>query len=429
MFGIATSVQKGPFHPHHEPDYDIRLAIRFGSLKIEQQSRRTQLNKMKSRALSVFAVLFLVALWRAPDALAQFGGITVPPSGDNQHSIVTQYIGPVQLSIDYHSPNVHAPDGSDRRGKVWGALVPYGLANLGYGTCGDQCPWRGGANENTVFTTSHDIKVQGQPLKAGSYGLFFIPGENEWTVIFSKNHTSWGAFTYAAKEDVLRLTAKPDKSEYHEWLSYEFTDRETDHATVALKWEDLQLPLLINVDNISDIYVETIANELRNSAGFNYRNWSTAAEYCLQSKTHLDLGLQWAQTAVSSPSYGKEDFTTLSTLAQLQEANGQTAESQKTMDKALNDRSAGPIDIHMYARTLQQMKKTDEAIKIFELNTKRYPNVWPTEVGLTRAYSAKGNYKEALKHARIALAQAPDEGNKKNIEGMIKTLESGKDVN
>lgn len=387
------------------------------------------MNKMQSRILSVLSILFLVALWHAPDASAQFGGITVPPSGDNQHSIVTQYIGPVALTIDYHSPNVHAPDGSDRHGKIWGTLVPYGLANLGYGTCGDGCPWRGGANENTVFTTSHDIKVQGQPLKAGSYGLFFIPGESEWTVVFSKNYTSWGAFTYDAKEDALRVTAKPEKSEYHEWLSYEFTDRETDHATVALKWEDLQLPLLINVDNISDVYVETIANELRNSAGFNYQNWATAAMYCAQSKSHLDLGLKWAQTAVSSPSYGQENFITLSALAQLQEANGMTAEAQKTMDKALNDRTAGPIDIHLYARTLLGMKKVDEAVKVFQLNAKRYPNQWPIEVGLMRAFSAQGNYKEALKHARLALTQAPDDGNKKNIEKMITTLESGKDIN
>ncbi|MCI0416377.1 DUF2911 domain-containing protein [bacterium] len=360
---------------------------------------------------------------------AQFGGITVPPSGDNQRSIVTQSIGPVSITIDYSSPNVHAPDGSDRRGKIWGTLVPWGMVNLGFGTCGDQCPWRGGANENTVFKTSHTVKIQDQALPAGSYGLHFLPGEQEWTIIFSKNYTSWGSFTYDAKEDALRVKAKPEKSEYHEWLTYDFVDRETDHATVALKWEDLQVPFKITVENIDALYVAKIEEELRDSAGFTWQNWDSAAQYTLQSKKHLDKGLQWAQNAVSFPFIGQENFTTLMTLGQLQEANGQTAEAQKSIDKALSHRTAGPVEIHSYARGLQQLKKTQEAIKIFEMNAKKFPNVWPTEVGLMRAHSAKGNYKEALKHAKIALAQAPDDLNRKNLENMIKTLEQGKDVN
>src|SRR5262249_21230259 len=120
---------------------------------------------MKYRSLLFFIVLSVAHFLFVSVALAQFPGITVPPSGDNQHSIVVQYIGPVKMSIDYHSPRV-VRDGNDRRGKIWGVLVPYGMANLGFGTCGDDCPWRGGANENTVFSTSHDIKVQGKPLKA-----------------------------------------------------------------------------------------------------------------------------------------------------------------------------------------------------------------------------------------------------------------------
>jgi hypothetical protein len=371
---------------------------------------------------------FILAILLAGSASAQWPGITIPPSGDNQHSINTQYIGPVEITLDYHSPNVHAPDGSDRHGKIWGVLVPYGMANLGFGTCGDKCPWRGGANENTIFRTSHDILVQGKPLKAGSYGLHFIPGQEEWTIVFSNNSTSWGSFTYDQKEDALRVQAKPQKSEYNEWLTYDFTDRETDHATVALKWEDLQLPFKIEVPNIDDVYVETIDKELRSSPGFTWQNWTAAAQYTVQVNKHLDQGLKWAEIAVSSPSYGTENFTTLITLSQLQEANGKTAEALKTREQALNDRTATPTDIHTFARGLQAQKKMEEAIKIFEFNAKRFPKEWPTEVGLTRAYSAKKNFAEALKHAKLALTQAPD-GAKANVEGMIKKLEQNQDVN
>jgi len=376
----------------------------------------------------VFCISILI-LGVAGSVSAQWPGITVPPSGDNQHSISTQFIGPVEIVIDYHSPNVHAPDGSDRRGKIWSELVPYGMVNLGFGTCGDDCPWRGGANENTVFRSSHDILVQGKPLKAGSYGLHFIPGKEEWTIIFSKNSTSWGSFTYDAKEDALRVQAKPEKSEYNEWLTYEFIDRETDHATVALKWEDLQLPFQITVENIDNLYVKMIGEELRSSPGFTWENWVTAAQYTLQANQHLDQGLKWAETAVNSPSYGRENFTTLITLSDLQDANAKGEDAAKTREKALNHETATPIDIHQYARGLQQQKKTEEAIKIFEFNARRFPKAWPTEVGLTRAYSARKNFAEALKHAKLALAQAPGEGNRKNVENMIKKLEQNQDVN
>src|SRR4029079_8323507 len=131
-----------------------------------------------------------------------------------------------------------------------------------------------------------------------------------------------------------------EKSEYNEWLTYEFKERDTDHATVALKWEELQLPIQIKVDNIEDVYVRHLEQELRNNPGFIADNWATAAEYTFQTKKHVDLGLKWAETAVNSPSYGKESFTTWSTLADLQEANGKTEEAAKTREKALNHGSA-----------------------------------------------------------------------------------------
>lgn len=368
-------------------------------------------------------LLAAAALLAALPAAAQ-GGLTLPPSGDNQYSSVTQGIGPVRLTVEYSSPDVHSPSGEDRRGKIWGELVPFGMANLGFGTCGDQCPWRGGANENTVFTTSHDVKVQGQPLPAGSYGVHFIPGKDEWTVAFSKNHTSWGSFFYDAKEDALRVQAKPEKSEYHEWLTYEFTDRQPDKATLALKWEDLQLPIAISVD-VNAVYFAAIRNELRSSPGFDPKNWEAAAQFALQAKTNLAEGLTWAESAVQPPT-GRETFSSLSTLAQLQEANGKAEESRKTMDRALNHPTAGPIDLHQYGRQLQQQKKNEEAMKVFALNAKRFPDVWPVHVGLARGHAGLGHQKEALAEAQLAMKQVPNEQSRKNLEGLIKQIQEGK---
>lgn len=370
-------------------------------------------------ALLAIGVLSLPALGQ---------GITTPPNGDNQKSSVTQHIGLVKVTIDYSSPDVHAPNGDDRRGKIWGTLVPYGLTNLGFGTC-TECPWRAGANENTVFTVSHDVKINGQPLKAGSYGLHIIPMKDEdWTLIFSNNHTSWGSFTYDPREDALRVKAKPAKSEYHEYLTYEFTDRKPAQATVALKWEELELPWTIAVDNATDLYIARIREELRDDNGFPWQNWVAAAQYALQVQ-RTDDALEFAQRAVNFTFIGQENFQTLSTLATAQEAAGKAAEAKVTRERALAHRTAGPFEIHMYGRQLLAQGKKDEALRVFELNAKRHPNAWPVHVGLARGYSAVGRYKDALKHAKLALAQAPDEGNKQSMAAGIKKLEEGKDMN
>jgi hypothetical protein len=375
------------------------------------------------RALSLVALAAALAAVTAGPAAAQ-AGLTLPPDGDNQRSTVTQQIGLVRVTVDYSSPDVHAPNGDDRRGKIWGGLVPNGMAALGFGTCGDQCPWRGGANENTVFTTTHDVKIQGQPLPAGSYGLHFIPGADEWTVIFSKNHTSWGSFFYDAKEDALRVQAKPEKSEYHEWLSYEFTDRHPDKATVALKWEELQVPFTVTVEDSAALYLANLRRELRSEPGFSWQGWMRAAQYALANKANVEA-LEWA-TQAASPGTGQANFTTLSTLAAAQQANGKADEAKKTMETALNHPTAGPIDIHLYARQLQGQGKNDEALKIFELNAKKHPGEWPVQFGLARGYAGVGKKKEALDAARKSLAQAPDPAAKANVENFIKQLESSK---
>jgi tetratricopeptide (TPR) repeat protein len=372
---------------------------------------------------------FLAAAAVALGALGAFAqGITLPPSGGNQRQTVIQQIGPVKVSVEYSSPHVHSPQGDDRRGKIWGTLVPYGLTNLGFGTC-KECPWRGGANENTVFTTTQDIVVQGQKLPAGSYALFYIADPNEWTAIFSKNHTSWGSFFYDPAEDALRVKMKPEKAEFREVLTYDFTERKNDKATLAMKWEELAVPMEITVPNTTDLYIAEIGHELRSSPGFTYENWLGAAQYALLQKRSAEA-LQWAEMAAhGAQGIGRETFTTLMTLSYAQEMAGKTADAATTREKALAHPTTTALDLHQFGRLLLTQKKKDDAIKVFELNAQRFGPAWPTNVGLARANSAKGNYAEALKYAKLALAQAPDEANKKSLEGAIKKLEAGQDIN
>ena len=358
---------------------------------------------------------------------AQYPGLTLPTSGNNQKASVTQYVGPVRITIDYSSPAVHTANGQDRRGQIWGKLVPYGLTNLGFGN-GKPGPWRAGANENTVFAVSNDVSIEGKRLAGGRYGLHMIPGPQEWTVIFNKNSSSWGSFSYEDSEDALRVTVKPHKHEYREYLTYEFPVRRPGTATAELQWEELAVPWTITVDDIDQIYVTRLRQELGNVPGFTYAGYVAAAQYTAQSGKNLELGLQWAEAAVSRPFVGETNFDTLSTKALLLTKLGRDSEAKTVMQTALKLPGTTPLQIHQYARQLLASKKTDEAVAVFKFNAERNGDAWPVHVGLARAYAATGDNQAALEHAKRAVTQAPDDLNRKNLEAMVKALSEGKPI-
>jgi hypothetical protein len=377
---------------------------------------------MRHRMLTIFSIAVLAAFTASAES------ISLPPSGGNQRQTVIQHIGLVTATIDYSSPHVHSPAGEDRHGKIYGTLVPYGLTNLGFGPC-KSCPWRAGANENTTFEVSNDVMIDGQKLPAGKYGLHLIADPNEWTVVFSKNSTSWGSFFYDPAEDQLRVKVKPQKSDYHEVLSWEFPERKQDTATVAMKWEDLAVPFTITVPNQTDLYLAKIRQELRNSPGFDWENWQAAANFALTQK-HPVEALEWAEGAAHAPNgIGEENFLTLVTLSEAQSANGKTAEAKISRDKALAHPAATPMQIHGYARQLLQRGKKEEALEVWQFNAKRYGEVWPITAGLARGYSAVGKFDLAAKYAKLAASQAPDEGNKKAWTANAEKLAANKDIN
>lgn len=349
--------------------------------------------------------------------------LTLPPSGGNQKASVTQHIGPVKVTVSYSSPRVHR-EGQDRTGKIWGELVPYGLSDLGFNDC-KECPWRAGANENTVFKITHDVKIEGKPLAAGSYGLHMIPGPEKFTVIFSKDSSAWGSYWYNSKEDALRVDVKPVKGEFQEWLTYEFAERDSAQAKLDLRWENLRVPVSISIDDPNELYFQSLRKEMHGAPGFQWSDLMAAAQFTLQSGKHLDAGLDWAQRAASAPFVGNENFQTLSTLGQIQLQLGNAEAAQATFDKAIANPSAKPTDAHQLGRQLLQQGRKAEALKIFQSNAKKFPGQWPVNVGLARGYAAAGDLKKALEHARMALAQAPDEPNKKALKAMIEQFEKG----
>ena len=377
---------------------------------------------MKKYFLLLFLAGFLLQTLEAQ--------LVLPPSGANQKSVVTQYIGAMaHVTIIYNSPDVTSPQGTDRKGKIWGQLIPYGLTNKGFGL-GNPSPWRAGANENTVIEFSHDVKIQGKALKAGTYGFHVIvEKEGPWTIIFSHNSTAWGSYFYKESEDALRVQAEPVSNEYREWLTFEFTDRQPESATVALMWENISLPFKIEVENSQELYLANIRKQLEGTVGFNWANWNSAANYCLQNNINLEEGLQWAEASISTPGIGNENFTTLSTKSAILSKLKRTDEAKKTMNTAIKHPTATVFQIHGYGRQLIAQGEKEQALKIFQLNVERFGDSWPTHVGMARGLSAVGKYKEALKHAKIAVDQAPNKLNKDGMQQAVVKLEKGEDIN
>ncbi len=337
-------------------------------------------------------------------------GVTSPPSGDNQKSKVTQYIGALaHVTITYNSPDITGPNGEDRSGQIWGELVPYGLSANTFGSA-KEIPWRAGANENTTISFSHDMEVEGQPIAAGKYGLHMIPKENEaWTIILSKNTTSWGSYFYDEAEDALRVEVEPQESEFNEWLTYEFIDRKPEETVVAMKWENLMVPITITVPEMKELYVENMREELKSAKGFNYQAWASAANYCAQNDINLDEALVWADNAISAPFVGQENFTTLQTKATVLTKIGRQSEADEIMVKAIHHPTATVQQIHFYGRSLLTAGKPEKAMEVFQYNKKTHPeDNFTTTVGLARGYAALGDTKKAIKQWQVALENLPE---------------------
>ena len=358
------------------------------------------------------------------------GNVTLPPSGGNQKAEVSQWIGLVKVTINYSSPDVSAPDGTDRKGKIWGQLVPYGMTNLGFGTA-KEGPWRAGANEGTIFSVSHDVMIEGKKLPAGNYGLHMIaqPEGKPWTIIFSNNSTAWGSFYYDPAEDALRVDVTPVKNEYQEWLTYEFEDRQPSSCVASLQWENLKIPFKIEVGDMNEMYFQNMKKELQTIPGFSWQGYNTAANFCIQNNFHLDQALVWADAAISMPFVGQENAITLMTKSNVLSQMGKTEEAQTYQEKAVYHPAAQAIFIHNYGRQLISQGNLDKALEIFELNAERNPDAWFIGVGFGRVYSAMGKYKKALKYMEEALVKAPTEFNQNNVKGHIEKLKRGEDIN
>ncbi len=356
----------------------------------------------------------------AASCFAQIMPLTTEPDGGNKKASVSEQIGIVNITITYGRPGVKG-----REGKIYNTRVAhYGFADQGHGTS-TAAPWRAGANENTTMSFSHPVKIEGNDLPAGTYGFFISLGEKESTLIFSKVSNSWGSFYYDPTEDALRVTVKNkflDNSV--EWLKYEFVDQTDNAATIAMSWEKRMISFKVEADTKA-LQIASFKSEFKTTRP--YYDYIQAANYCIQNNIALDEALAWMDRAIYFRIMGEKNFRTLSTKAAVLMKMNRIDEAKKVMEEALP--LGNMLDVHFYGRQLLSMKQVDAAMNVYKMNFEKYPKQFTTNVGMGRAYSAKGDFKKALTYMTAALPQAPDEGNKAHVEGMIKRLQENQDIN
>jgi tetratricopeptide (TPR) repeat protein len=364
---------------------------------------------MKTTVKTMCALLPVLAMCALPRAASGqvLSEIAQPPNGNNQRAEISQWIGLVKITIAYHSPHVHSPAGVDRKGHIWGELVHYGLFDDGFGPS-TATPWRTGANESTTIAFSHDVKVNGHDVKAGTYALFLeLKETGPWVWIFS-NAIGWGGFQYDPKNDALRADATPVDAPYTEYLTFGFDERRPDSAVAFLQWENKRIPFRIDVPNVNDLYVAQLRQDLQSWAGFNYQNWQTAAQFCADHRVNLEEALVWADKAIHEPfrgaTFGSEDFSTLSTRAAVLHALNRDAEADQTMDRAIRLNGADVFPVYVYGMRLLAAGRKEKALEIFTFNRRQHPDepFW-TYLGLARGYTAVGDKPNAIASWEAAL--------------------------
>jgi Protein of unknown function (DUF2911) len=322
---------------------------------------------------------------------------------ESQSAQVTQEIGITKISITYHRPRVKGR-------KIWGWLEPYGRV------------WRAGANENTVFEVSDPVTVEGKTLPKGIYGLHMIPGESEWTVIFSKRANSWGSYSYDPAEDALRVTVKPQTTDMRDALTYDFDDPMPDAVTVTMRWETVAVPFKIAVNTNEIVEASLRDQQLHSRLQYFWSSWNDAGVYLLDHNLSPEDALRYADKSIEL----EERFDNLITKVRALDRLNRKEEAATVRNKALG--LGNVMQLNSYGRQLQVEGKQNEAFEVFRENIKRNPDHWVAHYESARMASAQGDFNGADKEMRLALSGAPD-SQRSPLENLIKRLEAKEDIN
>lgn len=360
---------------------------------------------MGEKKIVLFNAILVIALLLTGQVFAQQN---LPFIRVSPHAKIIQDISFATVEIDYSRPGVKGRE-------IYGKLVPYGLSPNPFGN-GKPMPWRAGANENTTLSLSHDAKINGNALPAGTYGIHMIVQENEWTIIFSKDSDAWGSFFYEESRDALRIKVMPEKTEFQERLIYGFDNIQDASANVFMTWGEIRISFSIVFDQ-HQLVLSTYKEHLTGLAGFNQAAWAAAARYCMQNNVNIEEAMTWIDKALRMN--GGDNFNNKVVKAGLLTLTGKEAEGQALIESSLE--GASENELNNYGYQLMGQEKLNEALEVFRMNVKRHPDSWNVWDSLGEALNASGDKKGARENYEKAYEMAPA-NQKARIEGILKNL-------
>ncbi|MFN0275250.1 MAG: DUF2911 domain-containing protein [Chitinophagales bacterium] len=251
------------------------------------------------------AILFLLAALCKP-AFTQELELPHPSPG----ATISQKFGMAEATIAYSRPLMKGR-------KIFGALVPYGEM------------WRTGANKCPNITFDKEVIINNQKVEAGTYSLFTIPGETEWTIIINKNSELWGTGGYKQEEDVMRIMVKPEEVPLTESFTMDFANVRENAVTVQIYWERTKVSFDISQDYMQEALANI--NESIEAAKNTHGLYNDAAEFYLDNKLDAKQALEWAKKSVEI----KERYWNLSTYSRALAINGMKQEALEAAGKAL----------------------------------------------------------------------------------------------
>jgi hypothetical protein len=268
-----------------------------------------------SRILSSF--VFAQVLFVASAAFAQSPGVEFP--APSPACTLKQRVGLTDIEIVYSRPGA-----KDRQ--IFGGLVPYGAV------------WRTGANQATKITFSTPVKFNGADVPAGTYGLFSIPGEKEWTVILNQVPAQWGAYQYDEKKDLLRVKATPSSlAEHVETFLIELNDIRDESATLILVWEHTIVPVKIEVELAGKLVPQI---ETTMAAAGGKKPYYQAAMFYYDHGQDLQKARKWIDAAVAEREAFYVVHLKAKILAKLGDKEGAIAAAKRSTELAV--KAEGP---------------------------------------------------------------------------------------
>jgi hypothetical protein len=196
-------------------------------------------------------------------------------------STLNQRVGLTDFTVEYSRPGA-----KDRT--IMGELVAYNKL------------WRTGANKATAITFNTPVMFSGKKVEAGTYSIFTIPSENQWTFILNKETELWGTDGYKAENDVLRLKLEVSKSAMVETFTIDINHIMDGKAHLVISWGNQQIAVPMAVDvqekaksNITEALASAEEDQLwrvnRNAAIYYSRNDIDQKQALMFMETSMEL--------------------------------------------------------------------------------------------------------------------------------------------